>query len=193
MRTELFKFSLILGLVVVIATCALAWVNEITKPKIFEQQRKAEAEALYYVLPGTDSGAIVSVSKNGSNPYYMGYLDSDSTRLAGYAFLSYAKGYSSTIRTMVGIDTTGSIKRIKILSQQETPGLGTKCEEVKPGDTEPWWQNQFINKLSTSIQVDKDGGDIVSLTGATITSRAITDGIQKQAEEILAILAENKN
>lgn len=191
MRTELFKFSLILGLVVLIATGGLAWVNEITKPKILEQQKKAEAEALYYVMPGTDQGLIIPIETENQTPYYIGYLDKDSTRLAGYAFLSNAKGYSSTIRTMVGIDSSGTIKRIKILSQQETPGLGTKCEEIKSGESDPWWQKQFINKLSTSIKVNKDGGDIIALTGATITSRAITDAIQKQAVSILSQLEQN--
>ncbi len=190
MRTELLKFSLILGLVVLIATGSLAWVNEITKPKIIEQQQKAEAEALNYVLPGTENGVIVPVNKKDAPLYYAGYSQSDTTNLTGYAFLTASKGYSSTIRTMVGIDTSGHVKRIQILSQQETPGLGTKCEEIKSGESEPWWQKQFINKLSTSVALEKEGGRIESLTGATVTSRAITDGIRQKAKSVLKTIEE---
>jgi electron transport complex protein RnfG len=72
-----------------------------------------------------------------------------------------------------------------VLSQQETPGLGTRCQEIRRGETEPWWQAQFKGKRISEVAVDKDNGIIQSITGATITSRAITDGIRKQVHGLL--------
>lgn len=191
MQKDIFKFASILGLVVVIAAGALAWVNDITKPKIIEQQKKAEQEALNFVLPEASNGIIIPVPDEENTEYYIGYQDTNQSTIAGYAFLVYSKGYSSTIRTMVGMDTTGIISRIQVLSQQETPGLGTKCEEVKSGESEPWWQVQFKSHDASTVLVDKDGGDIVSLTGATITSRAITDAIRIKSANILKTMQTN--
>ena len=57
--------------------------------------------------------------------------------------------------------------------------LGAKATEIKPGEETPWFQQQFAGKSPVDIKVDKDGGQIVSITGATITSRTVTTSIQK--------------
>ncbi|MFH1941555.1 MAG: FMN-binding protein, partial [bacterium] len=95
-----------------------------------------------------------------------------------------SRGYSSTIQTLVGVDSTCKILSVRVLYQQETPGLGTRIEEIRSGDTTPWWQNQFLGKNAVGIAVDKDNGEIETITGATITSRAVTIGISERAEKI---------
>jgi len=80
---------------------------------------------------------------------------------------------------MVGVDTTGTIKGIKIMQQVETPGLGTKVEEVRYGENFSWFQDQFLNHVAQGLAVDKDGGKIISVTGATISSRAVANSIKK--------------
>lgn len=86
---------------------------------------------------------------------------------------------------MVGIDTVGTIKKIKIISQKETPGLGALAEESGPFDGKKWSTQQFVNKTVENLKVDKDGGTIVSITGATITSRAITKSIKDKMQTLL--------
>jgi len=182
------RFALTLLIVALIASGSLAWVNNITKPKILALQAQDLEHGLLNVLPDAKKGVIEPV-KDPANPdriiFYKGYADKNKSKLVGYAYLVPASGYSSTIRTLVGIDTSGTIISIRILSQQETPGLGTKCEEIKSGDTAPWFQKQFTGKKCTDIAVDKDGGEITALTGATITSRAITDAIADSSRSIL--------
>ena len=78
---------------------------------------------------------------------------------------------------MVGVDTTGAIVGVQVLSQQETPGLGARIEEVKYGEKDPWFQRQFVGKSAASVAVDKDGGEIQSVTGATISSRALSKSV----------------
>jgi electron transport complex protein RnfG len=181
---DIAHFAATLTLVALITAGSLAWVDKITKPKIVEQQENELNEALSSVLPDCIEGAIVPVKENDHILYYRGYMDKARTQLIGYAFLAEGKGYSSTIRTLVGIDTSYTIYAIKILSQQETPGLGSLCEEVRSGESKPWWQAQFTGKTAKGIAVDKDRGKIESITGATITSRAITNSIAEGVDRL---------
>ena len=73
---------------------------------------------------------------------------------------------------MVGIDNAKNIVNYEVLSQKETPGLGTKCVD--------WFKEQINGKsISTDFKVTKDGGDVDAITAATITSRAFLDAVKK--------------
>ncbi|NOZ57571.1 MAG: RnfABCDGE type electron transport complex subunit G [Calditrichaeota bacterium] len=182
---DVVRMGGILGIVTIIAAGVLGAVANVTKPRIEEQHRLALERALLAALPTADPRAIVPVKdENGNILYYKGYADPDTTKLVGYAFLAIGKGYSSDIQTMVGVDTTGKIIGIKILSELETPGLGAKIEEIRHGEKRPWFQAQFIGKTKKDLLVDKDGGPIVSVTGATISSRAVTNSIRKGLERL---------
>lgn len=183
MFKEMLKYACILMVVTITASGSLALVNNVTTSKIDIQKQKELNLGLSYVLPGTSEGVIVPV-QSGSDVYYIGYGKSDTTQLIGYAFSCYGQGYSSEIWTLVGMDSNGVILKINILDQKETPGLGTRCVELKPGESEPWWQIQFQGKKATSVALDKDDGEIVAITGATITSRAITDAIRERSKSI---------
>ncbi len=182
---EIIKFAGVLGLVMLIAAGALAYVNGITKPRILAQQKKDLEAGLYAVLPGSESGVVVVHQLDEGLTYYEGFASSDTSGLIGYALPVISKGYSSNVRTLVGIDTSGEIIALKVLFQQETPGLGTRIEEVRSGATEPWFTTQFKGKYARDVLVDKDGGDIQSITGATITSRAVTNGIRNTTDRFM--------
>lgn len=195
--TNILRLSIILAIVTAIAAYVLAEIYSITKPQIELQKRAKTRAALALVLP--EAKVIVPVEKqvpvkdSKGNVlykrtdvlYYIGYGDPDTTQIVGYAFKAYGKGYSSVIETMVGIKPDGSIGKIKIISQKETPGLGARCEESPPFDGKSWSTEQFVGKTIDQLKVDKDGGNIVSITGATITSRAITNSIREKMQELL--------
>ena len=182
---DLLRYAVILAIVTMISAGSLAWINQITLPKILAQQENQLNEGLFSVLPGVASGRLVPIEQDGETKFYMGYSDTSQKNLIGYAYLNRANGYSSTIQTLIGLDSLGQILGVRVLFQQETPGLGTRCEEIRSGETSPWWQEQFIGKMATNVRVDKDGGQIESITGATITSRAIAVGIAQQAVSTL--------
>ena len=73
---------------------------------------------------------------------------------------------------MVGIGADGVIQGVRILSHAETAGLGAKS-------TEPVFYEQYNNLSGGNFAVQKDGGSIVVITGATITSRAVTAGVNE--------------
>ena len=185
---ELIKFALILGIIAAISATALAYVYAITQPKILLQQEKELTEALEVVIPGAGNGVIVSKTDSSGISYYAAYQNADTTGLFGYAILAESKGYSSTIRTLIGVDTLCQIFKIKVLSEQETPGLGTRCEEIKSGQTTPWWQDQFKGQPGADVALTVDGGSIQAITGATITSRAITNGVAERLSKLKELI-----
>jgi electron transport complex protein RnfG len=88
---------------------------------------------------------------------------------------------------MVGLNKDMTINKIAVIKQKETPGLGDKCKA-------DWFSDKFTNLSKQDLRVDKDGGKIVSITGATITTRAVTRSIknyiellEKEMEEIVEI------
>lgn len=174
---EILKLGGILMLVTAIAGAALSMVNVITKPKIEEQKRLVTQRALVAALPTADPDSIEAVTQNDQLEYYIGYATAAKKKIVGYAFIAKKYGYSSEIETMVGIDTTGKIIGLKVIDHKETPGLGTKIEEIRYGESSPYFQDQFINRTIDNIALDKDNGEIKSITGATVSSRAMTESI----------------
>jgi electron transport complex protein RnfG len=193
---ETFKFGGVLAIVMLIAAGSLAYVDSVTKPRILVQREKNLTAGVLAVLPGSESGVILSEKTKEGLSYFSGYARPDTSEMIGYALPVIAKGYSSDIRTLVGFDTSGKIIAMKILFQQETPGLGTRVEETRRGESEPWFQAQFRDKNALEVGVNKDGGQIQSITGATITSRAVTDGVRIASkrffDEITAKMTRNR-
>lgn len=186
------RFAATLTLFACIAAGSLAWINEITKPRIILEQEKERNAGLQYVLSGTENGVIVPIEQYGQTLYWEGYRDKSKNQFAGYALQVAAKGYQSTIQTLVGIDSLGTILRIKIIYQKETPGLGTQCETIRSGETTPWFQDQFKNIIASSVQLGKDPGQINAITGATITSKAITDAIADSARSFIRLIGKKQ-
>ena len=181
---DIAKLGGILMLVTVIAAAVLSGVNGLTRPLIEEQHRLALERALTQALPDVDADLIEPIG-NGDEPlYYVGYESPKKARIVGYAYVAKGKGYSSVIQTMVGVDTNMIVLGMKVLQQVETPGLGTKVEEIKHGESDPWFTRQFIGKQAESFAVDKDKGEIDSITGATISSRALTNSVVAGAKEL---------
>ena len=92
----------------------------------------------------------------------------------GYVVTTTDKdGYGGNIQITVGIMKDGTINGISILSISETAGLGMRAEE-------PEFYGQYSDKKTDKFVVDKDGGSgeqIDALSGATITSRAVTGAV----------------
>ena len=175
--SQLVKFGLILGIICLIATMVLAVTYEITKPRIDEQLRTEEQEALKILIPD----ATVFEPKTVDGIEYFDAMKGDT--LIGYCIKTTGSGYSGYMRIIVGIDSSGVIKGVRILEQQETPGLGAKISEVRPGETDPWFLKQFKGKSAKTVAVKKD---IDAITGATISSKAVTDAVRDTVNTFLS-------
>ncbi|GAI74042.1 unnamed protein product, partial [marine sediment metagenome] len=78
--------------------------------------------------------------------------------------------------------SSGNIEGMEVLSHTETPGLGNKITE------EPFTE-QFLGLGVDGIALSRDGGEIDAITGATISSRAVTSAVQERMFEIIEILS----
>jgi len=180
---DILKLGVILMIYNVVAGASLAYVNIMTKERITANKAVFEDAARKEVLPGMDGGfEQKGALKVGDYdcPYWIGYADKAKTAPGGYVFIARGKGYSSVIGTMVGVGKDGKITGVKVISQQETPGLGTRIAEIRYGESDPWFYRQFKGKSTEdNLKVKKDGGTIDAVTGATISPRAVTNSINK--------------
>ena len=185
---DIVKLGMILGIYALVAGSALAFVNGKTMPRIIENKAAAENDARSKVLPGM-SGGFELINEESTFPYWIGWKDGGKTEIGGYIFIARGSGYSSVIESMVGVGSDGGIVSVIIMSQQETPGLGAKVQEIRHGESEPWFPRLFEGKsMQDNVKVKQDGGTIDSITGATISSRTVTGSINKGLVELQKII-----
>jgi electron transport complex protein RnfG len=125
----MIRLVLVLALITFVAAMALGFVYQSAAPKIAAQKLITDQVARRTALPEATCGVFVKREVEGF-VYYEGYIRTDTTAFAGYVVKAAGRGYSSTVETMVGVGPDGRITGLKITHQQETPGLGTKIEEV---------------------------------------------------------------
>jgi RnfABCDGE-type electron transport complex G subunit len=125
----MIRLTLVLAAVTFVASLALGFVYQTAKPKIEMADKLTKERARMIALPEAACGVFVE-EKGEAMTYFKGYRRADTTGFAGYVVTARGKGYSSTIETVVGVDPYGRIAGLRITSQQETPGLGTRIQEV---------------------------------------------------------------
>ncbi|MFC1573692.1 FMN-binding protein [Candidatus Latescibacterota bacterium] len=184
---EIVKLGTILMLYCLAAAASLSYVYIKTAPVIEANKEAMSGESVRLeVLPGIDGG----FEKQGEGTefeYWTGFTGPGNTT-GGYVFITYGEGYSSTIETMVGVDATGIITGIKILFQQETPGLGDKVIQIKRRESDPWFPRQFVGRSALeNIAIVDDNGFIDAISGATITSRAVTESINSGLKKLVEV------
>jgi len=183
----MLRLGLILMAMSLVCAAALGFVNSKTEAKIALQKELARQEAMNFVAASLgDSLSFDSLSVAGlANPYSetgraLAPVEvlSGRTRV-GYLFTAYRKGYSSVIETLVAVDMTGTIRGGSVLYQAETPGLGTRYAN-------PAWMDRISGRDETSLIVNKDGGEVQAVTGATVSGRAIVYSVRVGIEAMRA-------
>ncbi|MFA5310702.1 MAG: FMN-binding protein [Candidatus Omnitrophota bacterium] len=163
---EILRFGFILGIICIVAAGLLAGVDILTKPKILAQEKLEEELSLRAIFPSAHHFDEV---RDGGEVIYYKALDNDG-KFIGVAFKASGKGYAGEIKTLVGILSEGRITAIKIMSQNETPGLGLRIADTN-------FTERFKGRSDLS--------GVEAITGATISSRAVIDSVKKKAEEIM--------
>jgi len=99
------------------------------------------------------------------------YRGSTDGEVRGVVAKVLSSGYGGKIALLVGVNSDLAIEGLQVLSHSETPGLGGEI-------TKPAFQSQFAGKGSSgALAVNKDGGEIVAISSATISSRAVVAGV----------------
>ena len=182
---ELLPLVVTLTVIAAVAGLALALVYTVTEGPIAAAEREQTLKAIRNVLPEFDENLLQSVmfgEDEQQREIFIARVNGGD--LVGVAFSSTSRnGYGGNLEVMVGIVPEGEshkVNRIEILRHVETPGLGTKIAEEK-------FKGQFnsVNYDNLTFAVNKDDPgspgkpSIDSITGATISSRAVTEAVQK--------------
>jgi len=149
----------------------LGLVYGMTKDTIAEVDQKKNAAAIAEVL-GTDENSKLETVTIDDLTYNLAY--DPQGNFLGAAVKTYSNsGFSGRIELMVGLLADGTINKVSVLSQSETPGLGANM-------VNPKFKDQFNGKnpASYNLSVTKDGGDVDAITAATISSRAFTGAVK---------------
>ena len=175
----ILKLTLILFVITAVVAVLLAGINALTAKPIADYTLKKTADAISLVLPSEaapeeiadfadESGMVTTLYKVGED---------------GYAVKVTVGGSQADIEMMVGVAADGTVSGVSFISMAETPGLGAiAAQDSEAGRS---FRDQFIGK-SGSVAVTKDGGEIDSLTGATVTSRAIATGVNAALDCVAA-------
>ena len=179
---NILKLSASLLIIATISGTILGMIYTVTKEPIAKRVKLEEEKALKDIFSEATSFNLTTGKDNYA--YYEVYTKN---KLIGYAIDASGKGFGSTIKIKVGMNLNKTIKAIRITSQNETPGLGTRIKRKK-------FTDQFINKTLKQILLKKDSskGTIDALTGATISSRAVSEAVQKSITEFLKIERKQK-
>ncbi|MBR0164633.1 MAG: FMN-binding protein [Lachnospiraceae bacterium] len=203
----LIKNALILFAITLVAGVLLGIVYELTKGEISRQEAQAIVEANQAVFSGIDNFNKIYDAKEAIDPArdeqiaaaWSELQSSDaafakvklqsvsealdvSGNLAGYVINVASSGYSSDVTFSIGMTMEGHLNGISIISIAESPGLGMEAEPVLVP--------QFVNATAEGVAQGRDDmpfslikntdpgiGQIRAITAATITSNAITNGV----------------
>ena len=161
-----------LFLICAVVTALLGVTNSVTEPKIQKLQEELLTKTKQSVLSEADTFA--------EGKEYDGIMAFDGFKndnKVGTAYRVTEKGYGGDITMMIGVGCDGKVTGVDFLSIGETAGLGMNADTPK-------FKEQFIGKIK-NIAVNKNkpsGNEIAAITGATITSTAVTKGVNRVLE-----------
>lgn len=194
---KIIKDALILMAITLVAGVCLGFVYDITKDPIAKQEVTAKEEAYKAVFPDMEvmgavydelseeeslkkvqeeAGSILEANQFTGARVEEAYLalGSQEEVLGVVMNVTTTEGYGGDINFSIGIGSDGTVNGIEILSISETAGLGMKAADEA-------FKEQYADKNVESYEVTKTGAteenQIDAISGATITSNAVTDGV----------------
>lgn len=188
---DIVKLAVFLLITSGVAGLGVGYVNTLTGPLIEEQILKAKIASFKEVYPQSDE--VKDETANYLKPDKKSLLKEVNIAYrkgapAGALYTVETKGYSGPITLLAGFDiASGRLTAIKVLSQTETPGLGAKAKDK-------FFQDRFRDKNATTpLEVSKlapvKENQIQAITASTITSKAVTKGVNAAREHFMATFA----
>ncbi len=177
------RAALLLLLIALLGAGLLALLQHFAAPRI-EQQRQAAAErALLDLLPAGSYDnrplqqpiSLPAGGLLGNGRAEQGYLASLNGQPSAVLLPVSARGYEGPIQLLVAITPDGRLLASKVLQQQETPGLA----DLLAAERADWLRSFDQRALHDEWSLRADGGRIDQIAGATVTSRAVTDSLQR--------------
>ncbi len=157
----------------------LAGVYAKTSPIMYQNELREKQEALKEVMPQADD--MVKLGEWAPHHKHAEYFEGmRGEEKLGYVVQGFGKGYSSYINLFVAVDKDFVVRNVKILHHAETPGLGD--EIMNESFTDQFKGKTLDHLVVVKRETDKD---IQAITGATISSRAVTEGVREGVRMIV--------
>ncbi|WP_064605235.1 electron transport complex subunit RsxG [Photobacterium sp. J15] len=177
----------VLAVFALLATSLVSVTHLLTEGRIQEQQQKELLKVLNQVIPAEShdnelykSCTLVASEQFLGTPEAMpAYLAKKEGQVSGVAIEAIAPdGYNGAIKLIVGLDIEGVVTGVRILSHNETPGLGDKIDTRITDWIYSFTGKKLEGEKDSRWAVRKDGGDFDQFTGATITPRAVVGAVK---------------
>lgn len=191
------RFAIILGMISAITGLALAVVFQITNPIIQAQNEKELQDGLKEIFPGDYEFVkldkpIPSLDETVHISDSFLVKDRNSNKNIGMVVTVTVPGSQAAIKMLVGVKSDGTVSGVKILQMNETAGLGANADNPNyyvDKKNKITFLGQFIGKNTLKDKlVPKE--DVIAMTGATVTSRAVSSGVKIAGESIANYLKE---
>ncbi len=177
---ETIKLGVVLLIITSVAAAILGLSNAVTEDKIAEAINLQNEQARLEVLPIADKFESFDISEVEDDKVIEVYKGLKDGQIVGYTVKTATSSYGGNIEVMTAVSAEGEITGVKVVAHQDTPGLGANS-------TKPEFQNQYKGKnVGQQIIVVKteptNNNEIQAITGATITSNGVTNGVNTAIE-----------
>lgn len=178
--------AILLGIMSLVGITLVSLIFQLSKAKIADNQRAAVLQNLKQVLPATlydndivnDTIQVTDRQLGDTLPTTIYRARYKNQPVAVVIASAAPDGYSGKIALLVAIQQNGTLAGVRVISHQETPGLGDKIEI----DRSNWilsFEQQSLARLGLQKwAVKRDGGHFDQFSGATITPRAVIHAVK---------------
>ncbi|MGI6172652.1 MAG: FMN-binding protein [Christensenellales bacterium] len=171
----------VLCVIALAAGLLLSVTNALTEKRIEEQNRLAAVAARTAALPGADAFEEIALPEGSALD--AAYRGTASGETIGYVAQITVNGYGGKIEVVVGMEPEGAIAAINVGGSafSETAGLGAKVKDAS-------FTSQFEGLPEKAVLKQ----NIDSITGATISSAAVVDGVNACRDTLLTLAAADR-
>lgn len=171
---ELLNLVAVLVAITVVVAGLLGLINVVTKDRIEELKEQKIVQAMNEIIPdASDFSRLDTADIEGTAVTEVYEAKDSSGAFKGWCMKTLTSGFGGDVVAMVGVSPEGQVMKVVLTSLSETPGLGMKAKNDS-------FISQYDGKSGTIgvVKVNPGESDIVAISGATITSKAVTAGVQ---------------
>ncbi len=179
-NNSVFRIAANLTITCFISGLIIAGTYALTEPAAAKERENAKNNAMRELVRDAQSFKAI----DGKTGWYEAIKDG---KTVAYIVPTSGKGYAGAIEMLAAVTPDSKAIDFKVLKHSETPGLGDKMLDDK-------FRKQYADKKSADMEVVKVPTDknIQALTGATITSRAVTTGMKAALDAVTEHVAGQK-
>ena len=157
------RLALSLTVICLVVALLLSVVNMLTRDVIASNEEEEKKATAFSIFTDADALEFLKTDEKTGSDIYVVYKSGE---ICGYCVNVDSAGFGGAINMMVGITPERSVKSVKIISLSETPGVGSKTNS-----------NSFLSQFEGKSGTLAVGNGIDAISGATVSSRAVTNGV----------------